>query len=75
MPFILAHLNIKLHKKEKFKADILWISYLLFSLFIFGTRYQIGGDWNNYYAAFLSITESSLTEQMSPGFNLSLIHI
>ena len=75
IPFILAHLDIKFDKKEKFKLDIIWISYLLFSLFIFGTRYQIGGDWNNYYAAFLSINDYNLTEPMSPGFNPNSIKL
>ena len=75
IPFILAYLDIKFYKNEKFKLDILWISYLLFSLFIFGTRYQIGGDWNNYYAAFLSISDATLTEQMRPGFNPNRIEL
>jgi hypothetical protein len=75
LPFILTYIDIKFDKKEKFKIDILWISYLLFSLFIFGTRYQIGGDWNNYYAAFLAIDSNSLIEQIRPGFNSNKIKL
>lgn len=75
VPFIIAHLNNELPKQDKFKVDILWISYLLFSLFIFGTRYQIGGDWNNYYAAFLSISDNELSVKMSPGFNPNKINL
>ena len=55
LPFVLSILNLSIKKKEKFKLDFLEFSYLLFSLFIFGFRYQIGGDWNNYYAAFMNL--------------------
>ena len=75
LPFVLSILNLSIKKEEKFKLDFLWFSYLLFSLFIFGFRYQIGGDWNNYYAAFMNIANFDFSQKMSPGFNPNKINI
>ena len=74
-PFILSYLDLNIKNIGQFRINSIWVFYLFFSLFIFGFRYQIGGDWNNYFGAFLSISDGKLNYQRTPDFNPEWVNL
>lgn len=74
-PFILTYLINNNKNIGKIPVNFLWINYLVFCLIIFGLRNKIGGDWNNYYALFMTIAGDNLYEKMNFGFNPELIKL
>ena len=71
----MSYLDLNFNNIGEFRINYLWVSYLIFSLFIFGFRYQIGGDWNNYFAAFLAISDGKLNYERTPDFNPEWVNL